>query len=139
MRLFFTGPVKPRSGRMTIEYRMLPEFRRDLKKLCRRFPSLPDDLKLAQKAAMNLFHEQGIDNQSVFEIPKIAGPFKIFKLKKFACRSLKGKGHRSGIRVIYAYDHEKHCIHLIEIDFKGDKPQENKGRIRLWVKRAENT
>jgi len=121
---------------MAIEYRMLPEFRRDLKKLCRRFPSLPDDLKLAQRAAISLFHDQGIDNQSVFEIPKMPGPFKIFKLKKFACRSLKGKGNRSGIRVIYAHDPEKHRIHLIEIYFKGDKSQEDKERIRAWVKRG---
>jgi hypothetical protein len=35
--------------------------------------------------------------------------------KKLACRSLKGKGVASGIRVIYAYFEQEDVIELVEI------------------------
>ena len=46
------------------------------------------------------------------------------------CRSLKGKGVHSGIRVIYAYYREMDRIELIEIYYKGDKEDEDSVRIR---------
>ena len=54
---------------------------------------------------------------------------KIYKAKKFACRSLKGTGVQSGIRVIYAYFDETDEIQLIEIYYKGDKKNEDRKRI----------
>jgi len=54
---------------------------------------------------------------------------KIFKAKKIACRSLKGKGVKSGIRVIYAYFESDDRIELIEIYYKGDKENEDRERI----------
>ncbi|MBN2245436.1 MAG: hypothetical protein JW755_06295, partial [Candidatus Aminicenantes bacterium] len=82
----------------------LPEFERDLKKLIKRFRTLEDDLNNFIKIELNLYHKLGIDNKGIFQITGV--PFhypKIFKAKKFACRSLKGKGVQSGIRVIYSY------------------------------------
>jgi len=49
--------------------------------------------------------------------------------RKFACRSLKGRGVQSGIRIIYAYFQEKDKIELIEIYYKGDKESEDRQRI----------
>jgi len=49
--------------------------------------------------------------------------------RKFACRSLKGRGVQSGIRIIYAYFEEKDKIELIEVYYKGDKVSENRQRI----------
>jgi len=60
---------------------------------------------------------------------------KVYKAKKFACKSLKGKGVQSGIRVIYAYEEEKDRIVLIEIYFKGDKSNEDKKRILRNLRR----
>jgi hypothetical protein len=60
---------------------------------------------------------------------------KIYKAKKFACRSLKGKGVQSGIRVIYAYFEEKDKIELIEIYYKGDKENEDRERILRYYKK----
>ncbi len=51
------------------------------------------------------------------------------KVFKFSCRSLPGKGNRSGIRIIYAF-HEQGCkVEYIEIDYKGDKENEDRGRL----------
>jgi hypothetical protein len=52
--------------------------------------------------------------------------------KKFACKSLKGKGAKSGIRIIYAYFEQEDTIEFIEIYFKGDKENEDKERIKKY-------
>lgn len=108
----------------------LPEFERDLKKLIKRFRTLEDDLNNFIKIELNLYHKFGIDNKGIFQITGV--PFhypKIFKAKKFACRSLKGKGVQSGIRVIYSYFEKIDKIEMIEIYFKGDKENEDKERF----------
>ena len=60
---------------------------------------------------------------------------KIYKARKFACRSLKGRGVDSGIRVIYAYWEDKDRIEFVEIYFKGDKKNEDRDRILRNYKR----
>jgi len=115
---------------------LLPQFEKDLKKLSKRFRTLKDDLKIFIKAQLILFHKLKKDNKGVVEIPdlEIEVP-RIYKAKKFTCRSLKGKGAYSGIRVIYAYFEEKDRIELIEIYYKGDKENEDRGRILRHYKK----
>ena len=101
-----------------------------MKKLLKKFKTLEDDLTIFIKHELNLYHKLSIDNQGIFLIPdlQVENP-KIYKAKKFACRSLKGKGVKSGIRVVYAYFEKKDKIELIEIYYKGDKGDENRQRI----------
>lgn len=108
----------------------LPEFERDMKRLLKRFRSLEDDLDNFIKIELTLFHKLGIDNKGVVQIAGlgIKTP-KIYKARKFACRSLKGKGAQTGIRVIYAYFEENDRIELIEIYYKGDKTKEDREKI----------
>jgi len=115
------------------EVSRLPEFEKDIKKLLKRFKTLEDDLEIFIKNELNLYHKLKIDNKEVSQVPglKIEIP-KIYKAKKFACRSLKGKGVQSGIRVIYAYFEIKDKIEFIEIYYKGDKENEDKERILLY-------
>ncbi len=115
------------------EVSRLPEFEKDIKKLLKRFKTLEDDLEIFIKNELNLYHKLKIDNKEVSQVPglKIEIP-KIYKAKKFACRSLKGKGVQSGIRVIYAYFEKKDKIEFIEIYYKGDKENEDKERILLY-------
>jgi len=114
----------------------LPEFEKDMKKLLKRFKTLEDDLKIFIKNELNLYHKLKIDNRGIFQISglQIESP-KIYKAKKFACRSLKGKGVHSGIRVIYAYFEEEDKIELIEIHYKGDKENEDRERILKHYRR----
>ena len=115
------------------EVSRLPEFEKDIIKLLKRFKTLEDDLEIFIKNELNLYHKLKIDNKGVSQVPglKIEIP-KIYKAKKFACRSLKGKGVQSGIRVIYAYFEKKDKIEFIEIYYKGDKENEDKERILLY-------
>lgn len=114
----------------------LPEFDKDIKKLLKKFKTLEDDLKIFIKNQLYLYHKLKIDNKGVFQISglQIETP-KIYKARKFACRSLKGKGVHSGIRVIYAYFEEEDGIELIEIYYKGDKENEDRGRILKYYKK----
>jgi len=108
----------------------LPKFERDLKGLIKRFRTLEEDLATLLKTQLVLFHKLGVDNKGVFEIPGM--PFdepKMYKVKKFACRALKGRGANSGLRLIYAHFEAADKIELVEIYFKGDKENEDRGRI----------
>jgi len=111
----------------------LPEFKKDLKRLVKRYKTLEDDLKIFIEKQTNLYHKLGVDNKGIFQITgtEIDNP-KIFKATKFACRSLKGKGVRSGIRVIYSYDIDEDAIELIEIYHKNDKVNEDMERIKSY-------
>ena len=115
--------------KMFNDIKYLPEFEKDLKKL-KRFKTLQEDLEIFIKTQLNLYHKQKIDNKGIFPITNLKiEHLHIYKAKKFACRSLKGKGVTSGIRVIYAYNEGKDCIEFIEIYYKGDKKSEDKGRF----------
>jgi hypothetical protein len=108
----------------------LPEFDKDIKKLLKKFRTLEEDLDIFLKTELVLYHKLKKDNKGIFLIPRLGveNP-KIYKAKKFACRSLKGKGVQSGIRVIYGYFEKEDRIELIEIYFKGDKENEDEDRI----------
>lgn len=112
------------------EVNRTPYFDRDLKKLCKRFKTLEDDLRIFIEKELYLYHKLQIDNKGVFVLTglKIKNPA-VYKTKKFACRSLTGKGVHSDIRVIYGYYPDIDKIELIEIYYKGDKENEDRDRI----------
>lgn len=112
------------------DIKRLTEFEKDLKKLSKKFHTLEEDLEIFIEKQLQLFHKLNIDNKGIFPIPdlRISYP-KIYKAKKFACRSLKGKGVASGIRVIYAYFDKEDIVEFIEIYYKGDKENEDRERI----------
>ncbi len=114
----------------------LSEFEKDMRKLLKKFKTLEDDLEIFIRNELNLYHKLKIDNRGIFQISdlQIKNP-KIYKAKKFACRSLKSKGVKSGIRVIYAYFEEKDKIELIEIYYKADKENEDRERIFKYYRR----
>ena len=113
----------------------LSEFEKDTKKLLKKFKTIEDDLKIFIEKQLFLYHKLKVDNGGIFQITglPVENPG-VYKAKKFACKSLKGKGVQSGIRVIYAYDEGKDKIVLIEIYFKGDKANEDKKRILEYLR-----
>jgi len=107
------------------------EFNKDFKKLTKKYPSLEEDLKTCITIQLKLFHKLNIDNNGIFQISGLGFEQpKIFKIKKFACKSLKGTGNRSGIRIIYAYFEDINKIEFIEIYHKNKKELEDKKRIQ---------
>lgn len=117
------------------EITQLPEFEKDLKKLTKRFRTLPKDLQNFIEFQLKLLHKDKIDNLGVVRISHLGSdyPF-IYKARKFACKALKGKGANSGIRIIYAYFEDKDKIEFIEIYYKGDQENEDRERILNYLK-----
>jgi len=122
-----------------IEYNETAPFQKDLKRLLKKkFPTLEDDLETAKRNAIELYHLKRVNNQSVFPIQGFCTEeIYVCKIKKFACKALKGRGAKSGIRVIYAFHCQSCKIDFIEIYFKGEKENEDCGRIKDYLKNFE--
>ena len=58
----------------------------------------------------------------------------VFKVRKFRCRSLKGRGSNSGLRLIYAYNPATDAVTFIEIYSKGTQENEDRERIVRFMK-----
>jgi mRNA-degrading endonuclease RelE of RelBE toxin-antitoxin system len=112
------------------EIKKLPEFEKEFKKLLKKFQSLEEDLDVFIDKQLVPTHKLGVDNGGVVRIAGlgIEEP-KVYKAKKFACKSLKGKGAQSGIRIIYSYSSTRDVVEFIEIYYKGDKENEDRARI----------
>ncbi|MBU2082378.1 hypothetical protein KKH14_03085 [Patescibacteria group bacterium] len=121
---------------MMMNYRETAEFSRDFKRLIRKFPSLSEDLEVVKQYYIELFHCKKIDRHGIFKIENAGNDenLQFFKIKKFACKALKGRGVMSGIRVIYAYHVAISKVEFIEIYFKSDKENENQERIKEYLK-----
>lgn len=112
----------------------LPKFEKDIGRLHKRFTTIEDDLRIFIEKQLFLYHKLKVDNKGIFQIVGLTiEDAKVYKAKKFACRSLKGKGVQSGMRVIYAYYENEDKIDLIEIYYKGDKANEDKRRILEYL------
>ena len=105
---------------------LLAEFKRDLKRLLKRFRSLNYDIEVL-KTYLEEFPE-GF-KPIIFPISNLGIDYKIFKVKKFHCRSLKGKGANSGMRIVYSYLESERKIKFIEIYHKSDKENHDRKRI----------
>ncbi|MCF7819846.1 MAG: hypothetical protein K9M44_00040 [Candidatus Pacebacteria bacterium] len=120
---------------MKINYDETAQFKRDFKKLLKKFPTLKDDFATNKQYRIELFHCQEVDSNSIFEIEGAsnADNLKFYKVKKFQCKSLKGRGAKSGIRVIYAYLGSDQRIVFLEIYFKADQANEKRERIVEFI------
>ena len=117
-----------------ITYKRTPSFEKDLKKLLKKFRTLDDDIENVKKSAIELYHLKNIDNNSVEPIPNFCtDELKICKVKKFACKALKGRGVQSGIRIIYAYFVTTNTVDFIEMYFKGEAENEDRERIKDYL------
>lgn len=118
-----------------MNYSETSEFKHDFKKLLKKFPSLAEDLAVVKQYDIELFHCHKIDKHGIFKIENAGNNENVqfFKIKKFACKSLKGRGAQSGIRVIYAFHPADLKVEFIEIYFKGKKENEDRERIKEYL------
>jgi transcriptional regulator with XRE-family HTH domain len=99
---FFTELRKRRHEVMI--YKENLKFQKDMKRLCKKFSSLKDDLENLKKYNIDLFHAKNINNGSIIQIEGMCNDMLIsYKVKKIACRSLKKRGRNRGLRLTYAY------------------------------------
>ena len=104
----------------------LAEFKKDLKKLLKKYRSLNDDLEVVKKV-LNV--EPNERPPFSFRIDGLGIETCVIKVKKMACKSLKGRGVNSGLRLIYAHFEADQRIVFIELFHKSDKENEDRKRI----------
>ena len=104
----------------------IKSFKRDLKKLSKRFRTLPEDFEVVKKVLQ--VHPEARPPFS-YEISGLGLENCVIKIRRMACRSLPGKGNNTGLRVVYAWFEKEKRIVFIEIFFKGDKENEDRERI----------
>ena len=118
----------------TIIYKQTEEFEKDFRRLLKKFPTLSEDIEIAKSFTIELLHLNNINKRAIFQIPNFCtAEVKICKLKKFACKALKGRGAQSGIRIIYAYHVSTNTIDFIEMYFKGESENEDKEKIKQYL------
>lgn len=104
----------------------LAEFEKDVKRLLKKYRTLTDDLMVVRRVLEVTPNERPpfsyrLDNLEIESC--------VIKVKKIACKALKGKGVNSGLRLIYAYFPEEKKISLIELYHKNEKESEDRNRI----------
>ncbi len=114
-----------------ITFEELAEYNKDLKQLLKKYKSLHDDIAELKKV---LAVEPDAAPPFSFRIDGLGITTCVIKVKKIACRSLKGRGVNSGLRLIYAWFEIEQRIVMVEIYHKNDKEVEDKGRIKKHFK-----
>lgn len=104
----------------------LPEYKKDLKSLLKKYRTLNDDIGVVKK----VFEVKPDERPPFsFRIDNLGIETCIIKVRKIACRALKGRGVNSGLRLIYAYFPEQEKIVFIELYHKNYKESEDRKRI----------
>jgi len=104
----------------------LAEYQRDLKTLLKKYRTLNDDLGVVKKV-LEIFPDERPPFS--FRIDGLGIENCIIKVKKIACKALKGRGVNSGLRLVYAYFSHEQKITFIELYHKSDKGNEDRQRI----------
>jgi mRNA-degrading endonuclease RelE of RelBE toxin-antitoxin system len=104
----------------------LAEYQRDLKALLKKYRTLNDDLGVVKKV-LEIFPDERPPFS--FRIDNLGLESCIVKVRKIACKALKGRGVNSGLRLVYAYFQEEQRITFIELYHKNDKENEDRQRI----------
>jgi len=98
-----------------MNFETVPEFEKDIIRLEKKYPSIKDDLERAKKVLEIRPHRMpGAVRVSYREV-KIRSDVKVYKLRRFYCKSLRKGGLKSGIRIIYGAFLSKPKITLGEI------------------------
>jgi len=108
-----------------MNFNELPEFQKECKSLGKKYKSLADDLEEFRRVVAVV----PFGNSKHFNIITQDETSCVLKARLF-CRYLKG----SSLRVVYAYFEEKQEIEFIEIYCKSNKVNENRDRIKLYLK-----
>ncbi len=112
----------------TMSFDETPEFRKECKRLARKYKSLSEDLQ----EFCNVLTVIPLGNSKHFTILTKNEVLYIIKARLF-CRYLKG----SSLRIVYAYFQREQRIEFIEIYYKGTKNNEDYDRIKKYVEKHQ--
>lgn len=108
------------------------EFKKEFKKLAKKYPSLYDDLETLKKTIAASPTGSGSKHWNIL---KHDGDSKFIMKMRMMCRSVKG----SQFRVIYSYDGKQVGVVFIEVYFKGNKELEDRMRVEKYFAEMSET
>lgn len=114
-----------------MKFEELAEYQKDLKQLLKKYRTLEQDVKELQKT---LAVEPDAEPPFSYRIDGLGIKTCVIKVKKIACKALKGRGVNSGLRLIYAWFKEEERIIMVELYHKNDKENEDRNRIHKHFK-----
>jgi len=110
---------------MKTNYNELPKFSKEFKRFSKKYKSLPDDLDEFKRVV----DVAPLGNSKHFNVITRSEQCVVVKARLF-CRYLKG----SSLRIVYVFHRQSCKIEFIEIYFKGDKANEDRKRIKEYLK-----
>ena len=125
--MFFTAQKRHQWENMNHSNK-LPEFEKEFDRLLKKYRSLSEDLKSFEKVIFNMPTGFGKN----FTIMRSDENLKIVKAR-LMCKSLRNRD----IRIIYAYHQNTLTFMYIEMYFKGDKENEDRERIKRYLKNMD--
>ena len=114
-----------------MNFEELPEYKKDLKDLIKKYRTLAEDMEVVKKVLSVSPDERPPFS---FKIDNLGIETCVIKVKKIACKALKGRGVNSGIRLIYALFKEEVKIVFVELYHKNEKENEDRQRIINYFK-----
>lgn len=109
-----------------MSFEEIAEFKKDFKSLVKKYRTLDEDLEVV-KRVLEIIPDARPPFS--FRIDNLGITTCVIKVKKIACKSLKGRGVNSGLRLVYGYFKDEQRIVLVEIYHKNDKEVEDRHRI----------
>ena len=126
--MYFTDRMKPLYRKIMSNFIQLPEFKKELKRLSKKYPSLKGDIEDVKPILLSQPCGIGKNFTNVCSFEKV----KIVKAR-IHCESLR----KRAIRLIYSYRENEIKFIFIELYFKGEKENEDKERIVKYLKNYE--
>ena len=122
-----------------INYSESDEYKKSFNKLVKRFRTLDRDMIYFKQFVLEPYFDKVIDTLALIKIEGGCNEkYDSYKVTKFACMSLKNKGNRSGIRIVFLVDKSivnGVNIEFLEIYFKGDKEMNDMELLKNRLKK----
>ena len=117
----------------SLSFDELSEFKNEFKKLKKKYKTLEADFELFKRVLRAIVPDLPRGTVPISNLgQEVSIP--IYKVRKFRCKCLKGKGSKSGIRIIYTFIDDSYSIIFIEIYHKNRKENEDRERIYKYFK-----
>ena len=108
----------------------LAEFEKEFKRLFKKYRTLDDDLEKFKKILITTPTGIGKNFVTVYSSQTV----KIVKAR-MACRALRDRS----LRIVYSYFEQEQRVEFIELYFKGEKKNEDRERIKEYLKNQNPT
>lgn len=114
-----------------MKFEELDEFKKNFKRFLKKYKTLNEDLKIIKKALEAAPEERPPVS---YRISGLGIQPNIIKMKRIACKAMKGKGSNTGLRLVYAYDKNLEKITMIEFYHKSERENEDREQLKFLEK-----